>query len=238
MSIINLLASRNFIVVNKDVARKIGLDEAIMLGELASEYSYWENRDELTDDGYFFSTVENVEENTTFSQYKQQKAIEKLASEGLLYVSRRGIPAKRYLKLREDNILRLFENRNYTDIHDEPKAVEKKKQENYSIEFEEIWKKYPKKQGKEQAKKAYIKARKEGAGNNQVIEGLERYVEYIGAMGIEEKYIKNGSIWFNQHCWEDDYRTKTSGRNPINEMQRHDWNYDELERLAARQTFQ
>lgn len=235
MSIINLLASRNFIVVNKDVAKAIGLDEAIMLGELASEYAYWDNRDELTDDGYFYSTIENVEENTTFSQYKQQKSIEKLADAGLLYVSRRGLPAKRYIKLREDNILRLFENKNYTDVHDEPKKRTKKV--DYSEEFEDVWKEYPKKQGKEQARKAYQTARKEGVEKDLIVAGLKSYKAYIDERNIEDRYIKNGSTWFNQRCWNDKYEVKNQKQDGFFAMQKHDWNYDELEKLANQKIF-
>ena len=42
----------------------LGLNEAVLLGELCSEYSYWNNIDKLEDDGYFYSTRENIEENT------------------------------------------------------------------------------------------------------------------------------------------------------------------------------
>jgi hypothetical protein len=42
MSVLGLLASRNYITVNKDLIQALGLEEAIILGELASEYSFWE----------------------------------------------------------------------------------------------------------------------------------------------------------------------------------------------------
>ena len=227
MSVIHLLASRNFIVVNKDVARKIGLDEAIMLGELASEYNYWEDRGELTEDGFFFSTIENIEENTTFSQYKQQKTIERLRDLGLLYVSRRGIPAKRYIKLREPNILALFENRSYTD--DGAEKVKRKVKPDYTQEFDEIWKRYPKKQGKDRAQKAYQKAREQGVSRDTIEEGLTRYKRYIEDRSIEDRYIKNGSTWFYQQCWNDDYKVAEKQN-----MMTHGWNYDALEKLAEK----
>lgn len=77
MGILQLLASRNFITVNKTLIQTLGIEEAIMLGELASEYDYWENNDKL-EEGWFFSTVENVEENTTLTKYKQKKALDNL----------------------------------------------------------------------------------------------------------------------------------------------------------------
>lgn len=72
-------------------------------------------------------------------------------------------------------------------------------------EFDEVWKAYPKKQGKEAAKKAYIKARKAGTSNLEIIAGLTQYKLFIKANNTADKYIKHGSTWFNQKCWEDDY---------------------------------
>lgn len=101
----------------------------------------------------------------------------------------------------------------------------------YINEFEELWKKYPKKAGKEMAKKAYIKARKDHIEKETIETGLDKYIKYLKEMQTEERFIKNGSTWFNQHCWNDEYRI--THKNPINEMQRHDWDYDELERLSS-----
>lgn len=72
-------------------------------------------------------------------------------------------------------------------------------------DFEEVWKAYPKKQGKEAAKKAYIKARKAGISNCEIVAGLTRYRLFITRNKTEDRYIKHGSTWFNQKCWEDDY---------------------------------
>ena len=82
------------------------------------------------------------------------------------------------------------------------KKIDLKEIEN---DFEEIWKIYPKKQGKEAAKKAYIKARKAGTGKLDILSGLLKYIEFIKANRTENRYIKHGSTWFNQKCWEDDY---------------------------------
>lgn len=76
-------------------------------------------------------------------------------------------------------------------------------------EFERLWKEYPKKQGKENAFKAYLKERSKrdyGEFNEYtVLDGIKRYKAYIEANRIAPHYIKQGSTWFNQHCWEDDY---------------------------------
>ena len=50
-----------------------------------------------------------------------------------------------------------------------------------------------------------MKARKESTPRSLIEEGLKRYLRYISANKVNEKYIKHGATWFNQKCWEDDY---------------------------------
>ena len=70
-------------------------------------------------------------------------------------------------------------------------------------EFEEIWKEYPKKEGKTNAEKDYLKARKEGVTKEIVLDGIRRYREKV--KGEETRYILNGSTYFHQRRWEDEY---------------------------------
>ena len=107
MSILQLISTRNYISLNKDLIRLLGLEEAIILGELASEFDYWEREDKL-EEGYFYSTVENIEANTTLSDHKQRKALKNLKSKNLVDVKVKGIPAKRYIKINEDQVLNLI----------------------------------------------------------------------------------------------------------------------------------
>lgn len=77
-----------------------------------------------------------------------------------------------------------------------------RKQTEYEAEFNEIWKQYPKKQGKANALKDYIKARKSGVDRETIETGLAAYVDYCNR---NHRFFKDGSTWFHQHCWEDDY---------------------------------
>ena len=111
MGITQLFGSNNFVVVNKTFIKLFGLEEAIILGELASEYDYWGSNDKLDDEGYFFSTVENVEENTSLTKYRQKKALDTLQKFGIIDVKRKGLPAKRCIKIYEENLLKLIGNK-------------------------------------------------------------------------------------------------------------------------------
>ena len=78
-------------------------------------------------------------------------------------------------------------------------------------EFEELWKLYPRKRGKDRALKAYIAARKAGTSEEEVEAGIRAYKAEIARKHTDPQYIMHGSTWFTQHRWEDDYETGGKG---------------------------
>lgn len=110
MGILQLISTSNFITVNKDLIKALGLEEAILLGELASEYDYWSTRNEI-ENGYFYSTIENIEEKTTLTAYKQRKCLENLKNKGVIDIQIKGMPAKRYIKINEEQVFQIFNNK-------------------------------------------------------------------------------------------------------------------------------
>lgn len=97
--VIDLLRSDGSVVVNKNLARNIGLDCAVLYSELASKYKYFKSRGQLTEDGFFFNTVDNLCYDTCLSDYQQREGIEKLIKLGLVDKCVKGLPAKRYFKV-------------------------------------------------------------------------------------------------------------------------------------------
>lgn len=110
MILTSLLSSSSFIMTNKILIKAVGTDAAIILGELCSKYNYWEQRGQLTESEWFFSTRENIENNTGLSEYKQRVAITKLLNMKLIETKKMGIPCKIYYKLNENNILNCYTN--------------------------------------------------------------------------------------------------------------------------------
>lgn len=108
MNILNLLSSSDYLIINKSLVKEIGINETILLSELISEYNYWISNEGLDDEGMFYSTVENVEENTTLNDYMQRKAINNLIAKGLIEVKVKCVPAKRFIKIITKNIEKLF----------------------------------------------------------------------------------------------------------------------------------
>lgn len=123
---------------------------------------------------------------------------------------------------------------NKTNVNTAEKNREEKNREEKKIisndiiesDFEELWKLYPNKQGKSEAFKKYQKLVKEKkTTKQQVADGIQRYCEYIKLNKTDKKYIKHGSTFFNQECWNDVYDT------PKAETQVYNENFD-LEAFA------
>ena len=109
-SIINLLANDNYIIINRSLIKELGLKESIILGELASEFNYYKKNGLIDDKGYFYSTIENIQENTSLSSYEQKKCLDNLIRKNIVDVIVKGIPAKRHIKINSYQLINLFAN--------------------------------------------------------------------------------------------------------------------------------
>lgn len=107
MSILSILSSSNYIVVNKDLIQSLGLESAVIFGVLASEADYWQKENRL-DDGFFFCTVKKIREITSLSEHVQRQAIVKLQKMKLIDVKYQGLPKTRYFKVNEAQVLENF----------------------------------------------------------------------------------------------------------------------------------
>ena len=103
----NVLTNKGYIIVNKILIRKLGLECAILIGELCSEYSYWEKYNKL-ENGFFYSTRENIFNNTGISNYYQRKAIAKLVQRKIVIEKYEGIPHKIWYTLNFDKLYEIL----------------------------------------------------------------------------------------------------------------------------------
>ena len=108
IDIIGLLSTDGYIMTNKTLIRKFGGDCAILMGELCAEYKYFEAREELDENGSFYSTQENIEYNTGLNSYAQRNATKILIEAGILVIDKRGMPAKNYYKICVEQLSSLF----------------------------------------------------------------------------------------------------------------------------------
>lgn len=118
MSILmSILSNDGYIILNKYVMKALGLHEAILLGELCSEYIYWYKEEKLQD-GFFYSIRENIEKETTLSPFQQRQALKKLTEIGLVEILERDMPKKTYYKVNEEKVYKflLETDLNFTDV--------------------------------------------------------------------------------------------------------------------------
>tara|TARA_R110002012_G_scaffold62994_3_gene165856 strand:- start:722 stop:1378 length:657 start_codon:yes stop_codon:yes gene_type:complete len=103
----NLLSSTAFLVVNKELAKKIGLNETVLLADLISKEQYFIENNQLND-GWFFNTAKNIQDDTSLTAHQQRKCIKNLRSLGIIETHLKGIPAKQHFKIIENKLLSYF----------------------------------------------------------------------------------------------------------------------------------
>ena len=104
----HLLSSSAFIVLNKELARQVGLKEAVLLADLISKEEYFISKG-MTD-GWFFNTEANIEADTTLNSYHQRKCLKTLRKFKIIETKRMGIPAKQYFKINEEQVMQILNN--------------------------------------------------------------------------------------------------------------------------------
>ena len=110
----HLLSSSAFLILNKELARQVGLKEAILLADLISKEEYF-IANGMTD-GWFFNTEANIEKDTTLTPYQQRKCLKTLKTNLVLETKRKGIPAKQYFKINEQQVIKLLNNLSATNL--------------------------------------------------------------------------------------------------------------------------
>jgi hypothetical protein len=131
MKLVSLLSGNGFVLYNKDIARSLSVNSAIIFGQVCASYESFEKKGMLTiRDGkeYFFLTSEVIEEETALSYKLQLKATKELEEAGYIETKVMGVPSKKYFHI-TDKIIKLLVNDNLSssqkeDLKDEETAIE------------------------------------------------------------------------------------------------------------------
>ena len=108
----HLLSSSAFLVVNKSLAKQIGLKETVLLADLISKEEYF-IANGMTD-GWFFNTEANIEADTTLTPFMQRKCLKALRKYGIIETKRKGVPAKQFFKINEQLVVKFLNNLSLT----------------------------------------------------------------------------------------------------------------------------
>ena len=100
--IFKLLNPDNTVTINRPLAHALGTNEAIIYSALIAKRAYYYQRDILDEDGYFYSTISDLQESTGLSRYQQNSAIKNLIEVNLIECRKKGVPARRFFSVNED----------------------------------------------------------------------------------------------------------------------------------------
>ena len=103
MYIIDLLANDNYTIINKTIAKKIGLENAMLLGVLCSLQKTFKGKQ-------FYRPEKQLIEDTCLTLYSLRKCKNDLIKLGILEVEKKGLPAQHYFKINEGAIKKLLDD--------------------------------------------------------------------------------------------------------------------------------
>lgn len=89
MSVVQLLAQKNFITYSKVIAKLYGVNAAILLGAMCGYQS-------CHDDEEFYKTQDEISDDTCLGIYEIKEGLKILKAVGILRVTRKGMPAQNY----------------------------------------------------------------------------------------------------------------------------------------------
>lgn len=112
---LQFLDSGNYIAVNRTILRVVGLHEAVILGELASEAMQWAT-DGRIEDGWFYITCEKLEYKTSLSAHYQREALKKLEELGIVEIAYKGIPRKRFIRINFASLVNVMNLQSLTPL--------------------------------------------------------------------------------------------------------------------------
>lgn len=98
---------QEFLRLPRPFIRRFNLNTAVMLSEIYSEYTYWKSKNKL-ENGWFFSTIENMYCKTGLSKHQQLIACKELMDYGIIKVKYQGLPKKRYFKFETTMLNQLY----------------------------------------------------------------------------------------------------------------------------------
>lgn len=107
------------------------------------------------------------------------------------------------------------EYENEYENEDVIETTDQKKQKIQESRFTEFWKIYPKKVGKEAARKSWMKVKPDRDMFSKILSAVETAKESRQWQKDNGQYIPNPSTWLNQGRWDDELDTGSGSNNPF-----------------------
>ncbi len=160
----NILSQNAFWIVNKEMAKKVGLDAALLLSDLVTKQEYFIEE-------WFFNTADNIKEDTTLSYYQQKKEIKILVDKGFIETKLVGVPPRLNFKILENQILSFLniDIRKTEDIYNK-NTINKNTFNNILVSFNSLCIKLPQIKQLTNKRNATIRGRIKDFSEKEIIE--------------------------------------------------------------------
>ena len=100
-----------FIILNNNLCAVLGVEKAVILSYIYNRITQadYVNKYRASHNGFFFMTLESIEERYQLKPQKQRTLLTELVADGLLEIKLIGTPPKRHVRLNEGAIVHLIE---------------------------------------------------------------------------------------------------------------------------------
>jgi len=198
----HILGQNAFWIINKSIAKQVGIDAALLLSDLISKEEYFESLQQSDYDGWFYNTSDNIETDTTLKRHKQEAAIKQLVDNNFIDVKLKGVPPKRHFKIATIQIavflqIELPKNSNIYNNN----TINKNKVI-INIPFVQFWDLYDKKINKPKCNSKWNKLTNKQ--RTDIINYLPKYI----ISTPDRVFRKHPFTFLNNNSWEDEIITK------------------------------
>ena len=112
MTVLKLISNKGFISYNKVIAKRLGVNEAILLGELCSIFDYFHYNE-------FYINQERISNDTALSIKQIRTSMSTLVEAGVVTVTKKGQPCKNWYYINEDAITAILESAEDEEVPEE-----------------------------------------------------------------------------------------------------------------------
>lgn len=98
--------STGYLVVNKELIKKFGLVDAVILSNYIDKYQYFKNKESENFTGWFFLRHTNIMEQLNIGDHSIREAKKRFLDMGILRMERKGIPAREWMTI---DFIKLFQ---------------------------------------------------------------------------------------------------------------------------------
>ncbi len=107
---INTLSKKGFIPVPKVMCHKFGAEAALLFSEILQREKYFRDRNQLTEEGFYFNTYKDMSSGTGLSEKKIRNLYKLLEQHGLIETKLKGMPRRTHIRVCYENEYDFFQS--------------------------------------------------------------------------------------------------------------------------------